>query len=475
MIKQLGRQSYCAMHMNWQTSAFSEFVKVENFFFAKNGFFNEVLFLLLFLSCLSANATDLLEAYRLAKNNDAAFARYSLEGIQQRIPQARAALLPSVTASGSKGSTQAVTAFTDVPPVDRGMRSWAWSLQLRQPLIRLSSVYAYEQSKYIVEQAEAEYESAEQDLILRVAEAYFGVSVAQQVIDASNAEVQALEEQLGQVTRGFKLGTHTLIDVDDTKARLGLARSRQIAAKNDLESKRAELEKITGQRITELNLLKIKAVLPAPQPRDSQTWIDRARLENPKVRAQKAGVAVAEQNIKKSRSEYAPTLDLVASRNGNYASNSLTTPNEFATRANSTQIGIQLNIPIYSGGETNARVAEAIANNNKAQADLEMASRQAATDAQQAYSGVMNGLAQIEALNLAEDSGRNSVNGTRLGYKLGLRINLDVLNAELQLYTAQRDLAKARYDTLLQGLKLKAATGILTPDDLLAVNRMLEK
>jgi outer membrane protein len=340
-------------------------------------------------------------------------------------------------------------------------------------LIRLGSVYAYQQSKYIVEQAEAQYDQAAQDLVLRVAQAYFGASVAQEVIDASGFEVRALEEQLGQVTRGFKAGTHSLIDVDDTKARLGLARSREVAAKNDLENKRAELEKVTGQTFTKLAVLKASVIPPEPQPRDNRAWMDQARSTHPLVRAQRAALAAAHSEIKKSRSEYAPTLDLVASRGNNYSSNSLTTPNEYGTRANSTQVGIQLNIPIYSGGMTNAKVTEAIANRNKAESDLEAASRQAATDAQQAFAGVINGLAQIDALNYANESGQSSVKGNRMAFRLGVAINLDVLNAQQQLYAARRDLAVARYDTLLQGLKLKAATGSLAEEDLLAVNNML--
>jgi outer membrane protein len=424
---------------------------------------------------LNAGATDLIETYRLAQSNDASFrsAKYTLDGIRQKIPQARAALLPVVTATGSNGTTQAETSFTGVPTVDRKMQSWAWTLQLTQPLIRLGSVYAYQQSVHIVEQAEAQYEQAKQELLLRVAQAYFDASVAQEVIDAASAEVRALEEQLKQVSRGFKAGTHSIIDIDETKSRLGLARSKQVAATNDLEGKRAELEKLTGATLSKFSVLKASIPPPEPVPRNSRAWMDQARTNNPLVRAQRASLEAALIDIKKSRSAYAPTLDFVASYGNSYSSNSLTTPNEYATRANSTQIGVQLNIPIFSGGETNSRVTESIANHNKAESDLEAASRQAATDAQQAYAGVINGLAQIDALNYARESGESSVKGNRMAFRLGVRINLDVLNAEQQLYTAKRDLAVARYETLLQGLKLKAATGSLTEEDLMAINGMM--
>ena len=431
--------------------------------------------LLVTSASISASATDLLEAYRLAQGSDPTFesARYALEAVQQRIPQARSALLPVINTTGNKGTTHANTEFTGVPAVDRNMHSWAWTLQLTQPLIRASSLYAYWQSESIVEQAVAQYDQAQQDLLLRVAQAYFGVIVAQDAIAASDAEVQALEEQLAQVKRGFEAGTHSLTDIDDTQARLGLARSQRVAAKNDLESKRADFEKVTGQSLTQLSVLQAAAVPAQPQPLDARAWMDQARTNHPAVRAQRAALAAAQSEMKKNRAEYAPTLDLVASKGSNYSSNSLTTPNDYSTRANSTQVGLQLTIPLYAGGATNAKVVEAIANKNKAQADLEAASRQAATDAQQAFAGVVNGLAQIDALNVALDSAHSAVKGNRVGYQLGIRINVDVLNAQHQLYTAQRDWTKARYDTLLQGLKLKAATGTLTEADLIGVNEML--
>lgn len=438
------------------------------------GWYSTILLVLITFSG-SAGATDLLDAYRLAQDSDPTFqsARYALDAVQQRIPQARAALLPALNASSSKNATHANTEFTGVPPVDRNMHSWAWNLQLTQPLIRASNLYAYWESESQVEQAIAQYDQAQQDLLLRVAQAYFGVIVAQDAITAADAEVQALQEQLAQVKRGFAAGTHSITDIDDTQARLSLAQSQRVAAQNDLASKRADLEKVTGQSLMQLAVLQPTATATPPQPMNVEAWVRQARTDNPAVRAQQAALAAAQTDIKKNRADYAPTLDLVASRGSNYASNSLTTPNDYSTRVTSTQVGVQLNIPLYGGGITNAKVTEAIANRNKAQADLEAASRQAATEAQQAYAGVINGLAQIDALNVALASARDAVKGNQVGYRLGLKVNLDVLNAQQQLYTTQRDWTKARYDTLLQGLRLKAATGTLTQADLQGINAML--
>lgn len=422
-----------------------------------------------------AHAEDLLAAYRLAQASDPTFAsaQYTLEGIREKIPQARAGLLPVAVVTGNDGNTRADTEFTNVPPVDRNMKAWGWNLQLTQPIVRVGNVYAYRESAYVVQQAEAQYAQARQDLLLRVAQAYFGVIVATDAIGAADSQVAALEEQLAQVKRGLQLGTHSLTDIDDTKSRLGSARSQRVAAQNDLENAKAELEKVTGKRIENVAILQPTVIPPPPEPADSRAWIDQARASNPAVQAQTAALEAARLDIKKNRAEHLPTLDLVANVGSNYSSHSLSTPDDFSTRVKQHEVGVQLNVPLYAGGAVNSKVREAFANMQKTQADLEAARRQAATDAQQAYAGVTNGLAQIEALNVAVDSGQSAVKGNRAGYRLGIRINIDVLNAEQQLFTAQRDLSKARYETLLQGFKLKAAAGTLTETDLLAVNAML--
>lgn len=183
---------------------------------------------------------------------------------------------------------------------------------------------------------------------------------------------------------------------------------------------------------------------------------------------------MAEAGVRRNRAEYLPTLDLTASHGKSHSSGSLTTPADYTTAVTSQQAGVQLNFPIFAGGGTSARVSEAIANKSKARADMETARRQVAADARQAYAGIENGLSQVEALESTVDSSRNSVKGNRAGFGLGIRMNSDVLNAEQQLYTAQRDLAKARYDTLFQGFKLKAAAGILAEPDVAEVSAQLE-
>jgi outer membrane protein len=431
--------------------------------------------MLLSMASLPAHAADLLETYRLAQSNDPTFeaARYALAAAQEKTPQARAGLLPVVNLNGNNNLNHASSEFSGVPPVDRDVRSWAWTLQLTQPLFRAQNAFAYSEAEMLAEQARAQYSQAEQDLILRVTQAYFDVLVVQESIEVADVQLRAAEEQLALAQRGFEAGANAITDVHEAKSRADLARSQRIAALSELDGKQAELEKVVGQETKVLAALQAAVVVPKPQPDNARAWIEQARDNNPAVLAPKAALGAAEAAVGKNRAEYAPTVDLVASYGKNYSSGNASTPTDFETRTDSSQVGLQLTVPLFAGGGTHSRVSEAMANVGKAAAELEVARRQAATDARRAYSAIVNGLAQIEALQSAVESSTSAVKGNQVGYKLGIHMNIDVLNAEQQLYTAQRDLVKARYDTLLQGLKLKAAAGVLTEADVMAVNQML--
>jgi len=430
---------------------------------------------LLAVISLSARGENLLEIYRLAQGNDPTFeaARHAFEAAREKIPQAKAGLLPALNLNGNDNSTRSSSSFSGAPYVNQDVHAWTWTLQLTQPLIRMQNVYAYKESESLVEQARAQYSQAEQDLILRVTQAYFDVLVAQESIEVADAQVKATGEQLALAQRGFGAGTNAITDVHEAKSRSDLARAQRIAAQNELEAKHAELEKVVGQPSSTLAGLRPALVVPRPQPDDVRAWADQARDNNPAVLAPYAAVKAAEAEVSRNRAEHAPTLDLVASSGKNYSSGNASTPFNFDTRARTSQAGLQLTIPLYAGGTTNSHVTEAIASRNRAAAELEVARRQSATDAKQAYGAIVNGLAQIEALESAVESSQSAVNGNQIGYKLGIHMNIDVLNAEQQLYTAQRDLLKARYDTLFQGFKLKAAAGVLTESDVLEVNGLL--
>lgn len=415
---------------------------------------------------------DLMDIYRLALRNDPTFevARYTLKAAQEKYPQAVAGLLPTVSANGVNNLTRAQSQFSNSQPIDRYVHAWNWSLQLTQPLIRMQNLYAYGEAQVALEQAQAQYGLAEQDLILRVTQAYFGVLASREGIKVAEAELSATSEQLELAKHGFEKGVAAITDVREGQSRVDLARSHLVTAQNEFDAKSAELGKIVDEVPEHLAVLDPSASIPPPQPNDQQSWIIQARDTNPAVRAAQSGLSVAEAIVGKSRAEHAPTLDLVASYGENYASGSTTMPTDFASKGQSKQLGLQFTVPLFAGGGTSSHVAEAIANKYRAGAELEVARRQAATDARLAFAGVVNGLSQITALESAVESGLSMVNESHTGYKLGIYNNVKVLDAEQQYYTAKRDLVKARYETLFQALKLKAATGALSETDVLNAN-----
>jgi outer membrane protein len=431
----------------------------------------------LFVGCfsLSADGEDLLDVYRLALHNDPTFevARYTLKAAQEKYPQAVAGLLPAVSASGTNNVTRAQNQFSNAVGVARDVHAWNWTLQLTQPLVRMQNIYAYDEAHVTVEQAQAQYNLAEQDMILRVTQAYFNLLASREGIKVAEAELAATAEQFELARRGFEKGVAAVTDVRDGQSRVDLARSHVVTARNDLDGMNAELGKIVDEVPVQLAALDPNVSIPLPQPSDQQIWIKQARENNPAVRAAQSGLLAAEAAVGKTRAEHTPTLDLVASYGENYSSGSTTMPTDYAWRGQNRQVGIQFTVPLFAGGGTSSRVVEAMANKYRAGAELEVAHRQAATDARLAFAGVVNGLSQIAALVSAVESSQSAVDGSHAGYKLGVYNNIDVLNAEQQLYTAKRDLVKARYDTLFQALKLKAAAGILTGEDLVNTNALL--
>ena len=427
------------------------------------------------LSSQLVHGADLLEVYRLAQQSDPTFevARHGYEVAQEKLPQARAGNLPTVNLTGSRSYTNANASFNSAPPSNQGVYAWTWNLQLTQPIIRPQNVLAYYESQGQVAAAQAEHALAEQDMILRVAQAYFAVLVAQETALAAVAELQAMQAQQALAKRGYELGTMSVTDSQEARAKSEQARAQLFNSQNDIETKRGELEKVTGKPIETLAGLSPKAVPSLPEPADARQWIDQAKDNNPAVLAMQASLRAAGYTVTKARAGNFWTLDFVASTGTNYSSGSVVIPGSYESRVQSNMAGIQFSMPIFEGGMTSSRIREVLANRDKLAAQLEEARRKAGAEARTAYAGVVNGLSRAEALQAAVEAGESSVQGNQVGYKLGIRINSDVLSAQQQLFASRRDWVKARYDTLLAGLKLKAAAGVLSGADVLAVNRLL--
>lgn len=414
-----------------------------------------------------ASALDLLEAWRdaLANDSQVASARAQLAASRELVPQARAGLLPQV---GASASVNRGFSDTNLSP-SRDFTGQNYGIQLSYPLYRLQNVELLEQSRLQAVAGEAQFELARQDLIIRVAQAYFDVLAAQDNVTTIQAQKRAITEQLAAAKRNFEVGTATITDQQEAQARFDLAVAQELAAQNELEVRRSALGQLVGRPLGELDVLRPGVALSPPEPPSESAWTDSARREAWRVRLAELGGEIARREIDRQRYARSPTVDVVGSvshsRNG--------TANAIGVRSNNAAVGLQLAVPLYTGGGIDARVREAAANHERALADLETARRGAEQSARQAFLGLNSGLAQVRALEAAERSSRLALDSNLLGYQVGVRINIDVLNAQQQLFTTQRDLARARYDALVNGLLLKATTGELGEDDLRAVNALL--
>ena len=423
-------------------------------------------------------SADLLSIFKDALANDATYssAKATLAAGQEALPQGLAGLLPTIGATANTTRNAANVTFrspTAFPSGDRVFNTNGYSISLSQPLFRWNNWQTYEQSKLSVVQSEAVFAQAGQDLAVRVAQAYFDILNAQDNLQVAQSKKVAISEQLAQAKRNFEVGTSTIVDTNEAQSRYDLVIAEEIAAQNDLAVKLTALLLIIGKPAGVLSTLRPEVAIPAPQPAQIDKWVDAAEVGNYAVKAQEAAAEVARRAIEIQRSGHYPTLDLTASASRNSSSGNTT--NNIGSDSTSSAIGLQVAIPIYAGGAVDSRVRQAIANQDKAKADVEVQKRTAAQNARQFFLGVTNGLAQVRAFEAALTSSKTSLDSNKLGYEVGVRINIDVLNAQQQLYTTQRDLSKARYDTIVNGLRLKAATGGLKEEDIAAVNSLLAR
>ena len=419
-------------------------------------------------------AADLMQIYREAQANDAAYAaaRSTLEAGRERTPQALAGLLPTIGISGNTQWNENDISLRRASTTDNvKFNSNGYSLTLTQPLFRWQNWVAYDQSKFQVAQAEANFVQAGQDLILRVSQAYFDVLYANESLKAVRANKVSIEQQLESAKRNFEVGTSTIVDAQEAQARFDLAIAQEIAAESDLEVRQQALRAIIGKEPGALAPFRRDAEIPQPQPADMKKWAAAAENDNINVQLQMAALEIASLEVDRQRAGHYPTVDLVASKGSTTA---LASAGLGLVDSDFRSIGVQVNLPIFQGGQVVSRQREASANRAAAESNLEQARRNAALQARQQYLGATNGLAQVRALKAALISSQSSLESNRLGFEVGVRINIDVLNADNQVYVTRRDLAKAVLETLMSQLRLKAAVGTLSEDDVVAANALLD-
>jgi len=418
----------------------------------------------------TALATDLLDAYQAARGQDAAFgsARAAQQAGREKSLQGRSLLLPSVnlTANYTYNDTSGSR--------DNRDNSTGLGVSLVQPLFRQQSWLAYSESDIQVAISDAQYKQAEHDLVLRVAQAYFDVLIAQDGVQLIEAQKKAISEQLEQAKRNFEVGTSTITDTYEAQARYDLIAAQEISAQSNLEVKRRGLEQITNAAPGELRTLGAAFAMESPQPADVEKWVVDAQQHNVQITIATALAELADKEVSRNFGGHLPTLDLVANINKSSTSGGTFTGAGFgAADTTSKSVGVQFNMPLFQGGATQSKYREAEAGRDKARQDLENARRTVAVQTRQAYLGVVNGIAQVKALQQALKSSESLLEASKLGQGVGVRTNLDVLNAQQQLFSTRRDLYQAEYSYLLSKLRLKAAVGTLSEEDVGGVNQAL--
>jgi outer membrane protein len=427
------------------------------------------------------HAQSLRELYEAARAYDATYlaARAQHDSAQYRVAQAEALKKPSVGLTANATRTDA-----DVPDaVSRGVtipntaghyysNRIDAGVNATQSLYNRGNTVQIEQARRAYEVAQADLETAEQDLIVRVAQAYFDVLAAQDTLGTAQAGKKAISEQLASAKRNFEVGTATITDTREAQARFDLSTAQEIAAENDLRTKRIALDQLVGRANVMPRPLAAPVVLPEPAPADVGVWVNNADTQHPLVRKTRLALDIAKLETERARAAEGPTVDLVGSVGANRTTGTLAT-----TPGNSTSatVGVQLRMPLYTGGLTQNRIKETLSLEEKARNDLEAARRGVAQGTRVAFYGLQSGRAQVSALEAAESSSKLALEATQLGYRVGVRVNLDVLNAQTQLYQTQRDLARARYDVVVNGLRLRQASGQLRAEDVNAVNGLLER
>lgn len=426
------------------------------------------------LLCAPVQAQSLLELVESAQRYDTAWqsARAQLEAAARRADQARAGLLPSagLTAGLSRSNVD-----VNRPPVENTGTTQTVGVQASQPLFRPANRINLEQGLRGIDVARAQLDAASQDLLIRVSQAYFDVLAAQDTLTFVRAQKAAVSEQLAAAKRNFEVGTTTVTDSREAQARYDLVVAQEIAAENDLRVKRLALDQLVGIQGAEPRPLALPVQLPAVQPGDVAAWVDTARELQPGVRQAAIALDIARLETKKAETGHLPTVDLQVGYNIQRNPQGTITAPGVSSRTNAASVGVALNLPLFAGFSVQNRIRETLALEERAEADLETTRRNVAQATRAAFFGVQSGQGQVQALEAAEASSQSALDANRLGYQVGVRINIDVLNAQSQLYQTKRDLALARYNVLLGTLRLRQAAGTLTQDDIVAINALLEK
>ena len=423
----------------------------------------------------SAHAQSLLSLFATARSYDATYksAQAQYTANLAKADQSKALLLPTVGLSANINRTEVETVASSLTA---SAQSRSATLSASQPLYRPANTATYQQGQRQLELAAVQLKAAEQDLMVRLSQAYFDVLVSRESLDFVKAQKVAVGEQLAAAKRNFEVGTSTITDSREAQARFDLVVAQEIAADNDLRIKRLALNQLVGLNNIEPKSLSTKAKLSAPDLQSLDQWVQQSSASNPSIIQSRVALDIAKLETSKAEAGHKPTLDLVAGYTPTRYFNSTRGTGlsvSGAPDSNATSVSLNFNMPLFAGFATQNRIKETLALEDKARSDLEAAERSVAQATRTAFFGLQSGIGQVNALQAAETSSQSALDANKLGYQVGVRINIDVLNSQSQLFQTKRDLAKARYDVLLGQLRLRQATGTLTEADLANINALL--
>ena len=422
-----------------------------------------------------AEPVNLTTAYQKAVEYDAQIRAAKADHLVSREEERMAIsqFRPNVRMSASQGrdETKSIVPYQGSPIYgDQFYNSKTYDLSIRQPLLNLSSYAAYKQSKAVVAKSDAVLQKEQLSLIVRITEAYCNALYSEDNLEFSHAHIKASFEQLQQTKRRYEKGFGTITEINEAQADYEMALAEGVDMLNGLDFSRRELERLTGIHSDELcKLVPDKMVLATPDPRNVDAWIEQAHMDNHDVAAARYEVQIAQREIQKQRASRYPTVDLVLDRNYSLSGTNYTIDQTYGTNS----IGLQMNVPIYSGGYISAAVRQAQAKRLKAQEQFSWQERQVESDVRKYYNGVVTSMAQIKAYDQAVKSHDIALTGTKKGFELGQRSNVDVLSAQQKLIDSKRNLSKARYQYILSRLQLKDSAGTLSVSDVDEVNGWL--
>jgi outer membrane protein len=427
-----------------------------------------------------------VELFESARAYDATYqaAKAQYEANKSKADQALALLLPTsnLVLSANRSAVDYTTSTPGFPTAAntnyiRWFTTQAAALTASQPIYRPANLAGYYQSKKQLSQALTQLVSAEQELVVRISQAYFDVLASQDSLEFVRAQKTAVSEQLASAKRNFEVGTATITDTREAQARFDLVIAQEIAAENDLRVKKLALDQWVGIKNANPKPLAKAAELKPAMPEDPDRWVQDSETTHPGILNAQLALDIAKLEIERARAGHKPTVDLQAGYSGTRNLDGTATSGSvpFSSHVVAPTVSVVMTVPLFAGFATENRYRETVSLEEKAKNDLEAARRNVAQATRAAYFGVVSGIGQVKALEAAEESSQVALDANKLGYTVGVRINIDVLNSQSQLFQTKRDLAKARYDVLVGGLKLRQANGTLKIDDLQSVNALLSK